>query len=266
MYDVETTLKEVRQAISDVERQLSRLPSGALRVRHTKGTTRYYQREKGETDGKYLGKDSKDTIKALEEKAYFSELLKVAKKEEIDLKKLQVIMDNLPDYKTVFLGIPYEKRHLISPYEPIVNASDEIIRIFNKKKVDDSIMLITQNGEHVRSKSELIIADRLKAAGVPYFYEDPLIMAEQEHPQEIIECLYWHPDFRVQNTRTGRYYYWEHFGRLDSQDYCENCQGKLEIYAHYGYFPGENLIITTESSRHSLNLEYVDCLIDRYLK
>jgi len=53
---------------------------------------------------------------------------------------------------------------------------------------------------------------------------------------------------------------------LDNKEYCEDCQIRLETYAKHGYFPGDNLIITTESSSHSLNLEYVDCLIDKYLR
>ncbi len=53
---------------------------------------------------------------------------------------------------------------------------------------------------------------------------------------------------------------------LDNPEYCKSCQEKIEIYAKYGYFPGENLIITSESSGHGLNLEYVDCLIERFLK
>ena len=87
-----------------------------------------------------------------------------------------------------------------------------------------------------------------------------------EEGEGLRPCLYWHPDFRVQNARTGRLYYWEHFGMLDNPDYCANSQNKLELYAKYGYFPGENLITTSESSGHGLNLDYVDCLIEKYLK
>lgn len=260
-------IKEVKQVISFSRNALQNTISGFLYVKHQDGI-RYFRREKGETKGRYLGKDERQTIKQLEEKAYYTELLKVAEKEAASLEKAKKILDSMPDYKSVFLSIPLEKRHLISPYEYSPEESvDEVVRIFNKKFVKEELKLITQNGEHVRSKSELVIADRLKVSGVPYYYEDPLVLADQSNSKDgLTPCLYWHPDFRVRNTRTGKQYYWEHFGMLDNPEYCNSCQNKLEVYAKYGYFPGENLIITSESSEHGLNLEYVDCLIEKYLK
>lgn len=258
-------INEVEQVILFAKNVLKNAISGSLYVKR-QGGVRYFRRKKGETSGQYLKQEDKQTIRQLEEKNYYTELLKVAEQEAVSLKKANKILESTPDYKSVFLSIPAEKRHLISPYEKHPEKTDDtIVNIFNKKPVKE-LKLITQNGEHVRSKSELIIADRLRAAGVPYFYEDPLIMADEKNSKEALTpCLYWHPDFRVQNTRTGKQYYWEHFGMLDNTEYCDSCQSKLEIYAKYGYFPGENLIITSESSDHGLNLEYVDCLIKKYL-
>lgn len=261
-----TDIKEVEQVILFAKNALKNAISGSLYVKNQRGI-RYLKREKGETVGQYLGNGDKQIIKQLEEKAYYTQLLKIAEQEKASLEKVMTILSSMPDYKSVFLNIPLEKRHLISPYEYSPKEKDEgVIRLFEKKPVKE-YKYITQNGEHVRSKSELIIADRLKAAGVSYYYEDPLILADEDKTKEAITpCLYWHPDFRVQNVRTGKQYYWEHFGMLDNPEYCDSCQNKLEIYAKYGYFPGENLIITTESSEHGLNLEHVDCLIERYLK
>lgn len=265
---IEELLAEVKHVIAFAKKKIAGSPDGMLHTRDNNGTFRYYKRNSGDTCGQYLGKGREKVIKSLEEKEYYSRLLKTAVDEENTLKKIKNELENMPDYNSVFLNIPVEKRHLISPYEYSTKEPDDgIVRVFNKKSVKEELQLITQNGEHVRSKSELIIADRLKTAGVPYYYEDPLILSDGDSSKDgLIPCLYWHPDFRVQNTRTGRLYYWEHFGLLDNPEYCKSCQEKLEIYAHYGYFPGENLIITSESSNHGLNMEYVDCLIERYLK
>lgn len=265
---IEELLAEVKHVIAFAKKKIAGSPDGMLHTRDNSGTFRYYKRSSGDTCGQYLGKGREKVIKSLEEKEYYSRLLKTAVDEENTLKKIKNELENMPDYNSVFLNIPVEKRHLISPYEYSPKEPDDgIVRVFNKKSVKEELKLITQNGEHVRSKSELIIADRLKTAGVPYYYEDPLILSDGDSSKDgLIPCLYWHPDFRVQNTRTGRLYYWEHFGLLDNPEYCKSCQEKLEIYAHYGYFPGENLIITSESSNHGLNMEYVDCLIERYLK
>lgn len=264
---IENLLAEVRVAIAFAKKKIAHAPDELLFTRRTgNGTVRYYKRKSGDTCGEYLGKDCKKEIKALEEKNYYSELLKAEAEEERVLLSIKKKLEAMPDYKSVFFSIPLEKRHLISPYEySPEEKDDEVVRLFNKKPVKEELKLVTQNGEHVRSKSELIIADRLNTAGIPYYYEEPLIMADEQN-QPMTECLYWHPDFRVQNMRTGKQYYWEHFGMLDNPEYCNSCQSKLEVYAKYGYFPGENLIITSESSAHGLNLEYVDCLIEKYLK
>ena len=167
----------------------------------------------------------------------------------------------------MFLSIPEERRHLITPYEYCPEkADDDVVRVFNRKPIRGDLNLVTQSGEHVRSKSELIIAERLGAAGVPYYYEDPLIMEEDgKGDGPLKECLYWHPDFRVQNVRTGRQYYWEHFGMMDNPEYCASAQFKIETYAKHQIILGKNLIVTTESSQHSLNVEYVDRLIKEFL-
>lgn len=259
---VDEMLAEVRDSIAFAEEKLRNAPEETLRVRRQDGAIRYYSRRKGETDGRYLGRESVETIRLLEEKDYYSDLLAAAKQEEHDLTALKNTLEKMPDYRAVFLSMPREKRHLISPYEHKCEQKNEWADIFNKKYVSSEINLISQNGEHVRSKSELIIADRLKAAGIEYYYEDPVILSEDSS----INCFYWHPDFKVLNKRTGKQYYWEHFGMLDNTDYCKSCQEKIEIYSQYGYYPGDNLIITTESSTHSLNLNYVDRIIAKYLK
>lgn len=68
------------------------------------------------------------------------------------------------------------------------------------------------------------------------------------------------------NTRTGKEYWWEHFGRMDNPDYFSTCNYKLMVYAMNGIYPGDNLIVTMETSKTQLNSEYVDALIEHYLK
>ena len=72
---------------------------GQLSYRVEKGVGRYYQRAAGDTNGRYLGKGDEATIRQLEEKAYYSELLKTAEQEEAALEKIKAILDKMPDYK-----------------------------------------------------------------------------------------------------------------------------------------------------------------------
>lgn len=116
----------------------------------------------------------------------------------------------------------------------------------------------TAKGEHVRSKSEIIIANILNSEGVPYVYE-PLILLDME------SSFAQHPDFEVVNRKTGRFFLWEHFGMMDNPDYCSKAILKLEDYAEHGYFEGINLITTFESSKRPLSTKYVRGLVKRFL-
>ena len=93
----------------------------------------------------------------------------------------------------------------------------------------------TKRGEYVRSKSELIIADRLFDAGIPYHYE---VACERK------KWIISYPDFLVLNPRTKKEYYWEHFGMMGDPTYLEQTLGKIEKYARYGITLGNNLIAT----------------------
>lgn len=105
----------------------------------------------------------------------------------------------------------------------------------------------------MRSKSEVIIADRLTANDIPYYYEGEIGAAD------FIPSV--RPDFLVLNKRERRVYVWEHMGRMDDPDYCAKKIGSMEQYAQAGFVQGVNMIVTFESSKHPLNTKYIDQII-----
>lgn len=113
----------------------------------------------------------------------------------------------------------------------------------------------TENNETVRSKSEKIIADKLKLSGVPYIYEKPLYLGNVTK----------YPDFTILNKRTRKEYYWEHMGMMDNPDYVKEALTKLEIYLKNGILPGKNLIITYETSNQPLSVKSIQLMINEYL-
>lgn len=113
----------------------------------------------------------------------------------------------------------------------------------------------TEQGELVRSKSELMIANKLLKSGIPYRYE-----AELRLP----ECTL-HPDFTVLNPRTRRVYIWEHLGMVGDADYSANALSRLTLLQRRGYLPGINLILTVESARQPLDSRQIQKVIDAYL-
>lgn len=266
--ELEQRIEQAKKASEYASEQLENAPEGRLYVRKEKKSQRFYCRLPKETIGQYLAKDDLDKVKALQAKEYYELLKKQADTEVHKLTYALNIIEKAPNHATTFLKMKEEKRNLITPYCEV--NKDDLERELNrwkrnngpKKYINPAIKYITQNGEHVRSKSELIIADRLKSADIPYCYESDLMFAEEKLGQFVT----WHPDFKVMNRRTQKQYYWEHFGLMDQPDYCSECIYKLETYAEHGFFQGQNLIVTMESSQHGLNTQYIDQIIEHYLK
>ena len=102
----------------------------------------------------------------------------------------------------------------------------------------------TADGNHVRSKSEVIISNLLYHAGIDYQYEKKLFYGE--------EGCHIEPDFSIYIN--GKTYYWEHLGMMNREDYSSHWADKLKIYQQY--FPGQ-LIRTYESGAISRMTESI---------
>jgi exodeoxyribonuclease V alpha subunit len=89
----------------------------------------------------------------------------------------------------------------------------------------------------VRSKSEVIIANLLATAKIPFRYEVPLFASDG---------TFYLPDFIIEWR--GRKFFWEHLGMLDKPEYEEKWEQKKQWYAKH--FP-DCLLVTKESSKLS---------------
>ncbi|SNS77142.1 UvrD-like helicase C-terminal domain-containing protein [Asanoa hainanensis] len=95
----------------------------------------------------------------------------------------------------------------------------------------------TAGGELVRSKSEVIIANLLRAARVPYLYEHPL----RGHTGTI------HPDFTIVDP-AGDPIVWEHLGMLDRPGYRASWERRQRWYEENGFTLGTNLFTSAEDN------------------
>lgn len=109
-------------------------------------------------------------------------------------------------------------------------------------------------GERLRSKSEVIIANALYMNRIPYRYECELELGEV--------TLY--PDFTILHPMTLEVYYWEHFGMMSQEAYREKTLQKLRLYGEYQMFPFHQLITTYESESVALDSEMIQKVIDMY--
>lgn len=105
---------------------------------------------------------------------------------------------------------------------------------------EENLSIMSDKGVMMRSKSERIIAARLDYYEIPYAYEAPLKLRNGD-------TIY--PDFTIINPVTKEKIYWEHFGMMDEKGYQENAFKKIKKLIENGIIPGENLIMTFETSK-----------------
>ena len=111
----------------------------------------------------------------------------------------------------------------------------------------------TRKGHMVRSKTELIIADKLFDAGLAYDYEKPLDGTAR--PGRIF------PDFSFVDA-AGDLVLWEHFGRMDDPQYVKGHEWKMQWYADNGFNVGKNLFLTQETLESGIDSTSLDSVIE----
>ncbi len=93
------------------------------------------------------------------------------------------------------------------------------------------------SGDMVRSKSEVIVANLLHHAGIPFTYEEPLYADDGS---------FYLPDFTLRVG--GKRIFWEHWGMLTDASYLAHREQKAKWYEKH--FPGR-LVETEESGQLS---------------
>jgi len=123
---------------------------------------------------------------------------------------------------------------------------------------EDGLIHRTSKNELVRSKSEVIIADRLADLGIEYLYERPLRLGGETK----------YPDFTIEDAELGVTFYWEHCGMMHNPAYRERWERKLLWYRDHGVLPHEEgggtagtLIITEETCESGISSAAIEKLI-----
>jgi len=103
---------------------------------------------------------------------------------------------------------------------------------------EDYLIHRTMDGQMVRSKSEVIIADHLANNEIEYEYERPLT----------IDGVTKYPDFTIEDMESGLTVYWEHSGMLHVPKYKARWDEKRAWYRRHDILPhqeggGENGIL-----------------------
>jgi UvrD-like helicase C-terminal domain len=124
--------------------------------------------------------------------------------------------------------------------------------------LEEGLIHRTVRGELVRSKSEVIIADRLADNGIDYQYEQDLRLGS----------LTKSPDFTIEDDETGRVFYWEHCGMLNDLAYRRRWEAKQHWYRQNGIVPYQEgggsrglLIVTEDAANGSIDSQHIDAII-----
>lgn len=268
---ISAEIGRMEQAIEWAKPFVEKAPAGHLLVDGKNGAARcYWRADPRDKKGEYLGKDKESLKLALAQKDYALSLVKAATKEKSRLEKLLAAHEKGAQAAAgeprgdvlarVFDALPEARKQLVAPFA--LNDEDYARQWLAAEYEGNGHSFgagayFTRKGVQVRSKSEIIIADALDAADVPFRYEQALFIGG-------FSPVY--PDFTVLNKRTRAEYVWEHFGAMDDADYCQAALQKLNQYALAGYLPGDRLIVTQESADVPLDTRLVSALIERFLK
>lgn len=257
---LEKTLNKIIKAIPRLEQSIKKAPLGHIICKRNRGITRFFRIHENKPD-EYLSKDKIDLIKALSQKRYEETLLE-ALKEEYDITEKALFKLKNSKKHNALIKFSKELKPFIT-LNPITNEGyiQDWSRT-NDPKLPEHYKYRapyqTLKGDIVRSKSEILIADRLYAAKIPYHYEKRLELNGGATSRL--------PDFTILHPYTLETYYWEHLGLMHDEEYRQKAKDKIELYALNGIIQGKNLIITFETGTNQLNTWYVDKIIDTYFK
>ena len=234
--DLEKISNEIEKRIKKISKRLENVPEGSLRVSKAHGKKQFYYKTDQHQQWKYIQRKDRHLAEQLAQKDYDPDAAYKVYDYLSEPRKELVTPEYLSDEELInqFLSQPYTRLG------------------FN----DDDPEFYTANGERVRSKSEILIADALRRHDVPYLCEYPV------YNNGVIFAA---PDFKCLNKRLRKVYYWEHLGMLGDQDYADRNVKKMDKYILADDFDENRLILTFETDSHPLNTKVIEAKTRKYL-
>ncbi len=249
------------RVIEFAEQRSSKAPEGTLTIHRRKNTTDYICVPKGSKNGRPIDKKSnegKTLINRLAHKSYYLAVVRAAKEE---IKLWDTLINRFPGktFENIYENLSDDRKALIRPME---YPDDEYAKLWQGVSYEpwrfhsEDAVYVTNRGEHVRSKSELLIANRLNEKGIPYRYEYPLQLKNRT----------FHPDFTILRMSDRQEVYLEHLGKMGDRKYAADNIDKINEYALNGIVQGDKLFFTMETDDVPFNTESFDALIENRLR
>lgn len=257
--EAERRVAELKRVQEEIEGRLRKNLPGKIHVVKSGNRIQYYLRtDAHDKSGTYIAKREQSKIRRYLQKAYDEKIQKLIRKEIRSIEAFLKQSDNLRGgIQQAYSENPQEVRDVLRPVDC---PDEEYIKHWQSAAYAPNPIPVqtteyrTNNGELVRSKSELNIANALQKAGIPYKYECPLLLKDGT-------VVY--PDFTILDVKNRRVIYWEHRGMMDASDYVKNAVRKNKNYLKNGIVTGVNLVITEESGVNPLGTDEIREVIMR---
>ncbi len=250
--NMQRRIEEINKELERIRKLEKKLPEGELRC--SKNENRYKWKIRQE-DGllHYLPKTERNLAETLALKKYI-EYRKIELESELAgwnayLRKISKI--KVPS--EYFLNHPEYGKLLAKNFKPLNQELQRWQEDSYEKCMNhiESLIIPGTQGKMLRSKSEAIIDRILYTNGIPFRYEEKIIL----------NGIVLHPDFTIRHPKTGQYFYWEHFGLMDNPDYVTKACQKIKTYSDNGIIPTINLILTYETKDHPLSIDQVEKIV-----
>ena len=231
------------------------MPQGKLICAKNGNRYKWYQ-----SDGHqkiYIPKKNRKVAEQLAKKKYLSFLLEDLLHEKRAIDFYLRHHDSEVGKAERLLTETSEYQKLLSPF--FKSKSEELeawsrMEYESNPKYPDQLIHQGASGTPLRSKSEAMIDMQLFTNKIPFRYECALHLGE----------MIVYPDFTIRHPKTGKIYYWEHFGMMDDTSYVRAAGAKLQQYMSNGIIPSIQLIMTYETRENPLGFDKVKKIIDEY--
>lgn len=251
--------RRMEQILEETQKRAADAPPGFLRISGSKKWMQFYHCMPGEKrKGTYVPKENQELVCRLAQKSYDEKIIRLASKRLVQIKRITRDYED-DELEMVYLKEHKERQKRIRPVEPVWKQQIEewMNQEYKGKEFrEDAPLILTEQGERVRSKSEKILADYFSRNQIPYKYECPLYLKG-------FGTVY--PDFTFLSPRTRQEIYWEHDGRMDDPVYAQNAVRKIHAYEENGIYPGERLILTFETEKTVLDMKLAEKMMRKYL-
>lgn len=256
----DTWFEVLSELVSETERFLKTAPKGAVWASKRKnGSFQYYYVQPGTRNRVYIRRKDMTIARELAQKQYVCMLnrMAVTALDRLKVTGLFSEKDLYYVYDEAYYRLSEGIRLLVRPwketrdvfFEKWAAQTYEPLECFAEERTQ-----VSDRGELMGSKSEVMIGNALNRRNIMYHYEKPLLLGRSKKIR---------PDFTLIDIFGRRELFWEHLGIVDKEHYAFKAMRKIMTYERNEIFINDRLILTYETARDQLNLRTINETIDQ---